>query len=358
VLNKENTIERKLKAAVYYNPQDIRIERLRVPEIEEDEILVEMKACGICGSDLMDWYLKSRAPLVLGHEPSGTVYRTGSKVREFQEGDRVFVHHHVACMTCHYCMNGDFTLCETFHNTNITPGGFAEYFKVPNSNVKTDTLKIPKKLAFEEAAFIEPVGCCIRALNRCHLAQGDSVAIIGAGTTGLIHTALSKIYGSTITIVSDLIDFRLRYAKKFGADITVNPQTEDLILATKAATDGRGVDIAVVTAPNIEAYKAGIGVCRKGGRLCVFAPTDPSKRIQIGPKELFFSELQILPSYSTSHLETRAALGLLESGKLKVRQLITHRFKLEHTAQAFETAFHNKESLKTMIFNKSSRIEE
>lgn len=340
-----------MKTAVYYAPEDVRIEQVPVPDLKEDEVLVEMKACGICGSDLMDWYLKTRAPLVLGHEPAGVIVKTGKKVEAFDVGNRVFVHHHVACMTCHYCMNGDYTLCETFHKTNIKPGGFAEYFKVPSPNLRLDTLRIPDKLPFEEATFIEPVGCCIRALNKCRLTQGSSVAIIGAGSTGLIHTALSKIYGSSVTIVSDLIDFRLGFAKKFGADLTVNPQTEDLTQIVKAATDGTGADIAVITAPNLEAYKAGINVCRKGGKLCVFAPTDPSKCLQVSPKELFFTELQIVPSYSTSHLETRAALRLIESGKLKVKQLITQRFRLEAAAEAFQTALHCAESLKVMILN-------
>ena len=340
-----------MKAAVYHSPVDIRIENVSVPEVDDEEILVEMKACGVCGSDLMDWYLKTRAPLVLGHEPSGVVVEKGRKVQNFEVGNRVFVHHHVACLTCHYCVNGDYTLCETFHKTKIEPGGFSEFFKVPAPNLRIDTLRIPDRLSFEEATFIEPVGCCIRALNKCGLKQGDSVAVIGAGSTGLIHTALSKIYGSSMTITSDLLDFRLGFANKFGADKTVNPKREDLVQAVKTATDGIGVDIAVVTAPSLEAYKAGIEVCRKGGRLCVFAPTDPDQRIELSPEKLFFSELQITPSYSTSHLETRAALRLIESGEIRVKELITHRFGLEETAEAFKTALTTEKSLKVIVLN-------
>jgi L-iditol 2-dehydrogenase len=340
-----------MKAAVYYSPEDIRIENVSVPEVDDEEILVEMKACGVCGSDLMDWYLKTRAPLVLGHEPSGVVVKKGRKVQNFEVGNRVFVHHHVACLTCHYCVNGDYTLCETFHKTKIEPGGFSEFFKVPAPNLRIDTLKIPDRLSFEEATFIEPVGCCIRALNKCGLKQGDSVSVIGAGSTGLIHTALSKIYGSSMTITSDLLDFRLGFAKKFGADKTVNPKREDLVQAVKTATDGIGVDIAVVTAPSLEAYKAGIEVCRKGGRLCVFAPTGPDQRIALSPQKLFFSEVQLIPSYSTSHLETRTALRLIESGEIRVKELITHRFGLEETAEAFKTALTTEKSLKVIVLN-------
>lgn len=340
-----------MKAAVYYAQRDIRLEVVSTPKIDDDEILVEMKACGICGSDLMEWYLKSRAPLVLGHEPSGVVAKKGSKVISVEVGDHVFVHHHVACLTCHYCLHGDYTLCRKFHETNIKPGGFAEYFKVPASNVQIDTLKIPDNLSFEDATFIEPVGCCLRAMKKCDIQIGDSVAIIGAGATGLIHSALSKIYGAGTTIVSDLIDFRLKTASKFGADIIVNPKNQDLSQVVMKETDGRGVDLAVVTAPSLEAYEAGLGVCRKGGKLCVFAPTNPETYLQLSPKDLFFSEIQIIPSYSTSHLETRTALQLLSSGKIAVKELVTHRFKLAQAEEAFSTALESKESLRVLIVN-------
>lgn len=341
-----------MKVAMYYSQEDIRIENAPTPEIGEDEALVEMKACGICGSDLMGWYLKRRAPLVLGHEPTGVIAKKGKNVKGFNRGDKVFVHHHVACLKCHYCLHGDFTLCKQFHETNIKPGGFAEYFKVPAPNLQIDTLKIPEGISFEEATFIEPVGCCLRALKKCNIQKGDSVAIIGAGATGIIHTALSKIFGAAKTVVSDLIDYRLNMAEKFGADVLVNPQNEDLADVVKAETDGRGVDLAIITAPSLEAYKAGLSACRKGGKLCVFAATEPEKYLQISPKELFFSETHIIPSYSTSHLETKMALELIKSGRINVKEMITHRFPLEDTAKAFKTALENKESLKVMVFNR------
>jgi L-iditol 2-dehydrogenase len=340
-----------MKAAMYYSQQDIRIEETPTPEIGEDEVLVEMRACGICGSDLMDWYLKNRAPLVLGHEPAGIIVKVGSKVNGFNVGDRVFVHHHVACLTCHYCKHGDYTLCKQFHETHIDPGGLAEYFRVPAPNLQIDTLKIPETLSFETVTLIEPVGCCIRALNKCSIQPDDTVAIIGAGATGIIHTALSEIFGAAKAIVSDLIDYRLQVAKKFGADVIVNPKNEELKAVVNAETDGIGADLVVVTAPSLEAYKSGLSVCRKGGKLCVFAPTSPGKYLQISPKELFFSEIQIIPSYSTSHLETRRALELIKTGRLEVKELITHRFRLAEAAKAFKTALENRESLKVIVLN-------
>ncbi|MEM1540153.1 MAG: zinc-dependent dehydrogenase [Candidatus Bathyarchaeia archaeon] len=341
-----------MKAAVYYSQSNIVVEEMSTPEISDDEVLVEMKACGICGSDLMDWYLKNRAPLVLGHEPSGVVVEKGKNVKNFDIGDRVFVHHHVACLKCYHCLHGEYTLCDQFHKTNIVPGGFAEYFRVPTPNLQLDTLKIPNNLSFEEATLIEPVGCCIRAIKKCGIQKGDTVTVIGAGATGIIHTVLAKIYGAGKVIASDLIDFRLRAAEKFGADVTVNPSNQDLAAIVRKETDGRGVDLAIITAPSLEAYKTGLSICRKGGKLCVFAPTDPGKILEISPKQLFFNELQIIPSYSTSHVETREALVLIKSGKIRVKDLITHRFPLEETAKAFKTALEDKESIKVIVLGK------
>jgi threonine dehydrogenase-like Zn-dependent dehydrogenase len=140
-------------------------------------------------------------------------------------------------------------------------------------------------------------------------------------------------------------------ARTFGADVTVNIAKENLSKVVAAETDGRGVDVAVVTAPNLEAYKAGLKVCRKGGTLCIFAPTKPGEYLQISPKELFFSEIHLIPSYSTSHIETREVLELMTSGKLSLKGLITHRFRLLDAAKAFKTALENKESLKVIVFN-------
>jgi L-iditol 2-dehydrogenase len=340
-----------MKTAMYYGPQEVRIEETSVPKIGEDEALVEMKACGVCGSDLMDWYLSSKAPLVLGHEPAGTIAKKGDKVAGFEIGDRVFVHHHVACLKCHYCLRGDYTLCEQFHETNIKPGGFSEYFRVPAPNLKLDTLKIPDAMPYEEATLIEPIGCCIRAIKKCDLQAGDTVAVIGAGATGLIHLALSKLFGASKTFVSDLFEYRLDAARRFGADVAVNPEDEDFVKIVNAETEDRGVDVAIVTAPSLQAYTTAMSICRKGGKLCVFAPTTPGKYLQVSPKELFFNELKIIPSYSTSHLETKEALEMMTFGELNVKDLITHRFKLAETAKAFKTASESNESLKVIVLN-------
>ena len=340
-----------MKVAMYYSLDDVRIEEMPTPEIGPEEILVEMKACGVCGSDLMDWYLANRVPLVLGHEPAGIVVQTGDKVENFEVGERVFVHHHVACLTCHYCLRGDYTMCEQFGQTRIHPGGFAQYFRVPAPNVRGDTLTIPDDLSFEDATLIEPIACCIKGIMKCNIKPGDAVTIIGDGPSGVIHVALARILAAGTIIISGHHDSRLKISKRFGADLAVNSYKEDLAEIVKEATEGRGSDAVIVTAPNIKALSEGIDVCRKGGTVCLFAPTSPNEYMRVSPHRLFFSEIKIVPSYSTSHIETRTALKLISSGRIKTKELITHRFPLNRIEDAFKTAAKSKECLKVVVLN-------
>ncbi len=340
-----------MKAAVYRDKDDIKIEDKPIPKIGHDEVLVQMKACGICGSDLMDWYIKPRAPVVLGHEPVGLISKRGRNVGSFEIGDRVFVHHHVACMHCHYCVRGDFTLCEKFHNTHIVPGGFAEYFRVPYPNLTMDTLRVPDSVTDDEAVLIEPLGCCLRALHKCNLQTGDTVVVVGCGATGILNLALLKLFGASTVIASDFFEQRLEVAKRFGADIIVNAKSETVSNVAKSVSDGRGADLVMVTAPSVGAYLNGFAALRKGGRLCVFAPTEPGNSMPISPKELFFSEVKIIPSYSTSHVETREALELIRTRKVDLRKLVTHRFALRNIAEAFRTARNDMTSSKVMVLN-------
>jgi len=340
-----------MKAAMYYSLNDIRIQDVPKPKIGSDEILVEMRACGVCGSDLMEWYLRSRAPLVLGHEPAGVVVEAGRSVKNFSVGDRVFAHHHVADLTCYYCKHGDYTLCPQFAQTHLEPGGFAEYFKVPAPNLQIDTLKLPDKVSYEEATLIEPVGCCIRAQNKVGVHKGDSVAVIGAGPSGIIHAMLAKMEGSRQVLITDLVEYRLKMAEKLGADLALNHQNENVAEKVKQATENRGADVVIVTAPNAKAVEDSVQMVRRGGKILLFAPTQPDQYARLSPHRLFFSEITVVPSYSVSHVETRKALQLIASGRLKVKELITHRFSLSQTKEAFQTAAKSKECLKIVVLN-------
>jgi len=342
-----------MKVAMYHSLDDIRTLDMPKPRVDSDEVLVEMKACGICGSDLMEWYLRSRAPLVLGHEPAGVIVEAGKNVKGFEVGDRVFAHHHVADLTCYYCRHNDYTLCPQFAQTHLEPGGFAEYFKVPAPNLQVDTLKLPDRLSYEEATLIEPVGCCIRAQNKAGVQKGSSVAVIGAGPSGIIHALLAKLAGASQVLVSDVVEYRLRMAERLGADLSINPQRENLLEKVKQATENRGADIVIVTAPNVKAVEDSVQVVRRGGKILLFAPTQPDQYARFSPHRLFFSEITVIPSYSVSHIETRLALELISSGKIKAKELITHRFLLSQTAEAFQTAAKNKECLKVVVLGEN-----
>jgi L-iditol 2-dehydrogenase len=344
-----------MKAAMYCSIDDIRIQEIPKPHVGPDEILVEMKACGVCGSDLMEWYLRSRAPLVLGHEPAGVIVEAGKKVEGFKVGDRVFAHHHVADLKCYYCKHGDYTLCSQFAQTHLEPGGFAEFFKVPAPNLQLDTLKLPDSLSFEEATLIEPVGCCIRAQNKVGVQKDDSVTVIGAGPSGIIHAMLAKIADAGHVLVTDLVDYRLKMAERLGADATVNGRNENSVERIKQATDNRGADTVIVTAPNAKAVEDGVQMVRKGGKILLFAPTQPDQYARLSPHRLFFSEITVVPSYSVSHIETRKALQLISSGAFKAKELVTHRFPLSRTQEAFQTAAKSKECLKVVVLNEKSK---
>jgi len=336
---------------VYRNLDDVRVEEVPKPRISADEVLVEMKACGVCGSDLMEWYLEKRAPLVLGHEPAGVVAEVGNKIEGFRVGDRVFAHHHVACLTCHYCRRGAFTMCEKFGKTHLEPGGFAEFFRVPADNLQIDTLKIPDDVSFEEATLIEPVACGVRAMKKCGIEYGDCVVVVGAGPAGIINVALARLSGAGMIVVADMVNYRLRMAERFGADIAVNVERENFVEKVKAVTGDRRADVVVVTAPNVRAYESALDVCRRGGTVCVFAPTSPEQSLSISPHRLFFNEIRLIPSYSTSHLETRTALELIQSKRIDAKGLISHSFPLSRVGEAFRTAARSKECLKVVVYN-------
>ena len=327
------------------------MEERPAPEPGPRDILVELRACGICGSDLMDWYLAPRAPLVLGHEPTGVVVEVGREVEGFSEGDRVFAHHHVSCMTCRFCRRGQFTLCPMFRRTHLDPGGMAEFFRVPEPNLRLDTFRLPNGLSFVEGTLIEPLACCLRAVRKARVGLEDRVAIVGAGPSGLMIALLSRLAGATLVAVSDLVPYRLRAARSLGADLAVDAREESLAEAVKAETDGLGADVVFVTAPSPRAFEAGLAALRRGGTLLVFAPTEPGASVPLSLNRVFFHEITITASYSTTHLETRDALALLVRHREFFRRLITHELPLEKAPEAFRLARESRECLKVVLLS-------
>ncbi|MEM2961888.1 MAG: zinc-dependent dehydrogenase, partial [Candidatus Bathyarchaeia archaeon] len=326
-----------MKAAVLHGPHDVRVDEVPVPEVSSGEILVRMKACGVCGTDVEKMHGKFITPPRLGHEVTGEVVEVGDKVEDVQVGDRVFVHHHVPCYKCHYCRHGDYTMCKEFPETNLDPCGFAEYFRVPEVNVaRGAVLKLPSSIDFEKGTLIEPTACCIRGLSRSRLNVGDDALVIGAGPIGLTMVSLLRFYGAHTIIVSEVLDFRLRAAEEFGADYVVNPTLEDLKGKVLEATEGRGADLVITAFGGSKAIVQGLECVRKGGQILLFGAPPRGEILSYDVSKIFINEIRIIPSYSTTEIETAIAAKLLDKYLKSMEKLITHRFPLGETPQAIE----------------------
>ena len=216
-------------AVEYHANDDVRIVELPVPEIRVGELLVRLRACGLCASDVMEWYMKPRAPVYPGHEPVGVIAAVGEGVQGFMVGQPVFVHHHVPCMVCHFCQRGSFSQCATFRSTRLYPGGLAEFIRVPAANVQLDVLPLPDDLTFEAATLIEPLACCVRGINRAAIQPGDSVLVLGAGSNGLMLAQLAQQRGAISVIIVDPIPYRRQRALEVDIDYVLDPQEQSLL---------------------------------------------------------------------------------------------------------------------------------
>jgi L-iditol 2-dehydrogenase len=338
-----------MKVAVYYNNKTVRVEERSVPEIGPGDLLVKTEACGLCGGETMEWYLAPRAPKVLGHEPTGVVVKAGSKNTRFKEGDRVFVHHHVGCMSCHHCNRGNFTLCEQYQKTNIHPGGFAEYFQVPEENVAFDTYILPDNVSFEEGSIIEPMACCLKGFKNAQIHSGDTFAVVGAGFMGMCFVQLARLYPFSKIVVLDFSDWRLEKALSLGATHAINPLKQNAVDVLKELNNGYLADMVVLTVPSTKAWDSAFDLCEKGAFFHCNAPAEPGQMVPFNANRMYFREITVNSSYSASHIETQAVLDLLVDKRVNARSMITHRFGLDGVADAIQLLLKSGESLKSLI---------
>lgn len=339
-----------MKLAKYSDLNEIWVVDAQVPEIEPGDILVKTKVCGICGTDLLEWYRKIKKSPFLGHEVTGVIEKAGKNVDAFKEGDRVFIHHHVPCFVCHYCRRGKYTMCSTYHSTHFDPAGMAEFVRVPELNVTHGgVIKLPDNVSFEQGSLLEPVGCCLRGIANTNLHTGDTVLIIGAGFTGLIHAQLARMMGASLVIVSDFFDFKLAKAKEMGADVTINPGKENMKEKLYMVNQARGADIVIVTPASTRAIQEAVEYLDKGGHLYLFGPTSPDDYVSLLPYTFFFSELSLSTSYSATAIETNAACKLIQQKRLQTNGLITHRFNINEVQKAIGIAKKADASLKVII---------
>ncbi len=338
-----------MKVAKLYSFNDIRIEEIPIPEIGPKDALIKTQACGICSGDVMPWYIEKKAPLVLGHEPSGKIVEVGKDVTQFKTGERVFVHHHAPCFKCRYCKRGDYVQCDTWRRTRIIPGGISEYIIIPQTNLEHDTLPLPDTLSYEDGTLIEPAACVVKALKRADIGHGDTVLVIGLGIMGQINILLARKCGAGKIIAADMVQFRLQKAKEFGADEVIDVSKNNLTDALRDLTSGEMADVVVVGPNNIEAMTQGIAASGRGGRVLLFTPSKPGEQLTIEPNDLYFKDINIITSYSCGPTDTADALELIEQGIVKAESLVTHRFPVEKTAEAFRLTAEARDSLKNVI---------
>jgi len=338
-----------MRVAMYYSNRDIRIEEVPRPKIGPGELLIRVEASGICGSDVMEWYRINRTPLVLGHEIAGTIEEAGEGVKIYKKGDRVACAHHVPCGRCHYCLAGHEIVCDTLLKTNFEPGGFCEYLRLPKINVDYGVLSLPDSVSFEEATFIEPVACVIRGQRLAGMKPGLTILVVGSGIAGLLHIHLARVRGASRIISTDILEYRLNAAKKFGADISIDVKKYSAQML-RSLNQGRLADLVIVSTGSPQAITQALESVERGGTILFFAPTDKERKIPLTFNELFWrTEISLTSSYAGAPLDYKEALGLIASRKLDVSGMITHRLSLSETGLGFKLVSEAQESIKVII---------
>ncbi|MBI1663268.1 MAG: zinc-dependent dehydrogenase [Nitrosopumilus sp.] len=340
-----------MKTASVKEPSVISVDETENPSLDSGDILVQMHACGICGSDLEKVFGQYGQPSMrLGHEPAGVVLDVGSNVTEFKKGDRVFTHHHVPCYDCHFCNHGNETMCKKYYETNLSPCGLSEQYVVPAWNVSHGgVLKISDSLSFEEAAMIEPLACCVRAWTKYSYQEGDSTAIFGVGPTGMMHVMLAQAKKFSKIFCFDVNDFRLDFAKKFNITESLNSTDDTRKQKILDHTNGIGVDVAIVATSSLKALEDAIDMVRKGGAVMMFGVPSKGAKIDLDMSKIYSKEITLVTSYAASDNDTKEALNLIESSQIDVKQLITHTYSITDTQKAFDHARTGENAMKIII---------
>ena len=337
-----------MRVAMYYNNRDVRLERMAVPRIGAGEVLVRIRASGICGSDLMEWYRIKKAPLVLGHEIAGEIVEVGEGVADFQVGERVFVSHHVPCGACRYCRAGHQSVCDLLRTTHFDPGGFAEFVRVPKINVTLGTFRLPEGITFDEGSFIEPLACVVRAQRFARLTSSQTVLVIGSGISGLLHIQLARARGAARIIATDVNEFRLKAGAQFGADATIHG-TEDVPTRVRELNDGRLADLVIVCTGAMPAIQQAVRAVDRGGTLLFFAPTAAGVDVPIPLFDFWRDEICVVTSYAGSREDLLESMELIGGRHVRVADMITHHLPLADAGYGFELTANGQDSIKVVI---------
>jgi L-iditol 2-dehydrogenase len=347
-----------VKAQVFRGVNRLSYEEVPVPTLEADEVLVQVRVVGLCQSDIKKIrYPLYEPPRIFGHETAGTIAAIGSQVQGWQVGQRVAVMHHIPCMRCAYCLNDNFSMCDVYKNIstsagfNPSGGGFAEYVKVPAHIVKNGGLiPIPDHISFEEASFVEPTNCCLKAVKKAQIAPGQTVLVTGAGPIGLMFMMLVKFFGAK-AIATDLLPSRIEKALAVGAQAAFDARDPDLPAKIQALTGGMGVDVTLLAVPSDKAFFQALDCTRKGGKILFFAEFPDELTIPINPNILYRREIDIMGSYSSSYRLQSLSADIVFNRRIDVKALISDRYPLQDLPQAVDQAIApTAETYKILIY--------
>jgi len=334
-----------MKAQVFRGVNKLSYEEVPLPEVSIDEVLVQVQVVGLCQSDIKKIrYPLYEPPRIFGHETAGTIAAVGSEVKGWQVGDRVVVLHHIPCMHCAYCLNENFSMCEVYKNITTTAGfapsggGFAEYVKVPGHIVRNGGLiEIPTDVTFEQASFVEPTNCCLKAVKKAQVQPGQTVLITGAGPIGLMFIMLVKYFGAR-AIATDLLPSRIDKALAVGADAAFDARDPDLAVKVHGMTQGMGADTSLLAVPSEKAFFQALDCTRKGGKILFFAEFPDQVEIPINPNILYRREIDLMGSYSSSYRVQALAADIVFNKRIDVDAVISDRYPLKDLAAAVEQA--------------------
>jgi L-iditol 2-dehydrogenase len=323
-------------------PDRFEVVQAPVPRLQGDEdVLVRTAVCGICSGDLMPWYLEKKVGTVLGHEVVGWAVEVGPAVGPIRPGDLVFLHHHAPCLDCPECQRGAFVHCPTWKASKIDPGGMAEWVRVPAANVRADAFPV-NDLAPEQALFIEPLGCSVKALNRLPRGTGPVGAVVGCGVMGLLNLAAARALGARRLVAVEPDDHRRRLALDHGADTALTPAEAEPALR-------QAVDFVVIGPGHPAVIRQALAYVRPGGVALLFTPTATGITTPLDLGDLYFREVSLVPSYSCGPDDTRQAYELLRQGRVSTEGLVTHRFRLENIQEAYDTARGGGPAIKVVV---------
>jgi L-iditol 2-dehydrogenase len=334
-----------VKASVFRGAAGLAAEDWPLPTIGAGELLVRMRGCGLCGSDIAKLRAPGiQAPAVFGHELVGDVVSVGAGVSAFAVGERVVAAHHVPCGDCHYCRRDSESMCRAFKASHLDPGGFAEYVRIPAPNVGHATFRVPPHVSDEAASFVEPLACCLRATRRARVGSGDTAVVVGLGSIGCLFVQLLRRAGAAV-VGADPIDQRAALAVSLGAGAAGPPDAA--AEAARGLSDGRGADLVVVTGGGAAVLPWAADVLRDGGAVHYFAGGE-GDALPLSLERLYHRELTITTTYSSSPRDLADAFGLVVRGEVEVASLITHRLPLARLGEGVEL-MRRREALKVFV---------